>query len=176
MENLIQTTNLLFALGTVVFQLLSLILIIGLISKDRGPFFTWFAKNSLLLVFLVSLAAVAGSLWYQYAIGFEPCMWCWYQRVVMYPVAIISFVSLVKKKSQEVFNYSMVLAIIGVIFSVWHNLEKILDKEILPCSANGPSCLQNLVQEFGYIDIPVMSLTFFVLIVLIIWNKKRFAN
>jgi disulfide bond formation protein DsbB len=169
----INIINTIFSLGVIFFQLISLFLIIGLVSRDRGPIFTWISKNTVLLLFLVSLAGLIGSLIYQYVIGFAPCVLCWYQRIVMYPIAIISLVALIKKYTNEVINYSLVLGIIGFIIAAYHNFEKIIGKDLLSCDATGPSCLQILVKKFGFIDIPVMSLTFFILIILLILNKIR---
>ena len=170
----ISAINLSFSLGTVAFQLFSIFLIIGLVTKDKGRVFGLVAKNTLLLVFLVSLAGMLGSLAYEQLVGFTPCMLCWYQRVVMYPITIITLVALIKKKSLEVLDYALTLAIIGTIIGLWHNIEKMIGKELVSCDATGPSCLQIFVDVFGYIDIPVMSLTFFILIILLILNRRRF--
>jgi disulfide bond formation protein DsbB len=172
----INTTNILFSIGTVIFQVVSLILIIGLISRDRGPIFAWMAKNTLWLVFLVSLAGMIGSLIYQYVIGYPPCMWCWYQRIVMYPIAILSFTAIVKKKATDIFDYSLILSIIGAIFAAFHLTERFIGNDLTSCEAFGPSCLELLVNGFGYIDIPVMSFTFFVLMILLLVNKRRFTK
>ncbi len=172
----INTINTLFSLGTIAFQAISILLLIGFISKDKGPIFAWLAKNAILLVFLVATSGVLGSLIYQYAIGFAPCVLCWYQRIVMYPIAIISLVALIKRHSTEIFHYSMVLAVIGFVISAYHNFEKIIGKDLIACDATGPSCLQIFVKKFGFIDIPVMSLTFFILIILLIANTYRFKS
>lgn len=170
----INVINTLFSVGTLIFQAISALLIIGFISKDRGPVFSWLAKNAILTVFLVALSGLVGSLIYQYVIGFTPCVLCWYQRIVMYPIAIISLVALIKKHSNEIFHYSMVLAVTGLVISLYHNFEKLIGKDLIACDATGPSCLQIFVKKFGFIDIPVMSLTFFVLIILLLINTYRF--
>lgn len=173
----IQFINTLFSLGTLGFMACSLLLLIGILSKDKGPIFSWVAKNSLILVLLISLAGVTGSLIYQYGIGFAPCVLCWYQRIVLYPIAIISLVALIKKHSHiEVSSYAMVLAIIGLVIAAYHNFEKIMGEDLISCDAFGASCLQNYVKGFGFIDIPVMSLVFFILIILIIATRKRFTT
>lgn len=175
-ETSINIINTLFSLGTIAFQAASLILVIGFISKDRGPLFTWMSKNTILLIFVISISGLVGSLIYQYGVGFTPCVLCWYQRIVLYPIAIISLVALINKHVHEVLNYSFVLAILGFLVALYHNFEKLIGKDLIACEATGPSCLQIFVKKFGYIDIPIMSLTFFVLIILIIINNKRFKN
>ena len=176
-EQAISTINFLFSLGTLGFIALSVFLLIGIFSKDKGPAFAWVAQNSLLLVVAISIAGAGGSLIYQYVIGFAPCVLCWYQRIVLYPIAIISLVAIVKKHSHvEVSSYAMVLAIIGLVLSAYHNFEKIIGKDLISCEAFGASCLQSYVKGFGFIDIPVMSLVFFVTIILIILTRKRFKD
>lgn len=175
--SLIEAINTIFSLGTLISIAFCLFLLVGFISKDRGPAFSWLAKNTLMIVFLVSLAGLIGSLIYQYGVGFAPCLLCWYQRIVLYPIAIISLVALIKKHANaHVLSYSMVLALIGLLLSAYHNFEKIIGKELTSCDAVGVSCLQIYVKKFGFIDIPVMSLVFFVTIMLIILNRQRFIN
>lgn len=170
----INTVNFIFALGTVLSLVLSVLLLIGLFTKDKGPIYAWTAKNALFLVFFSSFAGMLGSLTYQF-IGFVPCPFCWYQRILMYPIAILSFTALINRHSKEIWNYVLVLSSIGGLFALWHNIEKLLGKDVLACDAIGVSCLQNYVKVFGFIDIPVMSLVFFVTIILIALNRKRFS-
>ena len=171
----VNTANFIFSLGTLISLAFSLILIVGMITRDKSSLYSWTAKNALLLVFLTSFAGMIGSITYQ-IIGFAPCAFCWYQRIVMYPIAIISLVALIKHRSAEILDYSLVLSIIGAILALWHNIEKIMGRDVLACDAIGVSCLQNYVKGFGFIDIPVMSLALFVFIILVIVNKKRFRN
>lgn len=171
----INTVNSIFSLGTIVLVAAALLLAVGLISKDKSRLYAWFGKNALILVFLVSLAGVLGSLGYQYIIGFEPCMWCWYQRIAMYPITIITLASLLKRNLRQALDYCLIFSVIGVLLAAFHLLEKSLGKELVPCGVTGPSCLQDLVSGFGFIDIPVMSLAIFAFIALVILNNKRFA-
>ncbi len=176
MEAFISTIDFLFSLGTVILWAFSLILIMGLIAKDKSALYAFLAKHALVILFLVSLGGVVGSLIYSEVIGFTPCMLCWYQRIAMYPIAIISAVALIRKKADEVWNYALSLAILGGIVALFHNYEQIVGVEVVPCPAGTVSCLQDLVKGFGFIDIPLMSLTFFVVIILLILNKRRFSN
>ncbi len=168
----INTVNFIFSLGTLALMAASLFLLVGIISRDNGPAFSWIARNTLPVIFLTSLAGMAGSLTYQF-IGFVPCAFCWYQRIVMYPIVFISLTALVKRRTAEIFDYTLVLSISGAILAVWHNVEKIMGRDVLACDAIGASCLQNYVKGFGFIDIPVMSLVFFVFIILVIATRKR---
>ncbi len=174
-EQTINTINFLFSIGTLGLLALSLFLIIGLITRDKGPAFSWINKNALPLIFVISLAGMAGSLTYQF-IGFVPCAFCWYQRILMYPIAFISLVALIRRRTAEIFDYSLVLAIIGGVLAIWHNVEKIMGRDVLACDTTGVSCLQNYVKGFGFIDIPVMSLILFVSLILVVLTRKRFKS
>lgn len=171
----INLINHLFGLGTIAFEALALFILIGIVSKDKGTVFSWIAKNALFLVFLVSFAGMAGSLVYSQLVGFAPCMLCWYQRIAMYPIAILSLIAIFKKYSLEIWSYLLTLSIIGTLIALWHVFEQSVGKEIVSCGVSSPSCLQQLVKVFGYIDIPVMSLSLFILVILLILNKRRFA-
>ncbi len=175
MESFISTINIIFSAGTVLFWAVSLVLIVGLATRDKSALYAFLAKHALVILFLVSFGGLLGSLVYSEMIGFTPCMLCWYQRIAMYPIAIISAVALIRKKADEVWNYALVLAILGGIVAIFHNYEQILGVELVPCPAGTVSCLQELVKGFGFIDIPLMSLSFFVLMILVIVNKKRFS-
>lgn len=54
-------------------------------------------ENSLLFLWLVSLVATLGSLYFSEVRGYEPCELCWYQRILMYPIVLITLVAYIQK-------------------------------------------------------------------------------
>ncbi|MFE6588679.1 disulfide bond formation protein B, partial [Bacillus mobilis] len=44
--------------------------------------------------FLVSLVATIGSLYFSEVKGYVPCSLCWYQRIFMYPIPLLIFISI----------------------------------------------------------------------------------
>lgn len=54
-------------------------------------------ENSLLFIWLVSLVATLGSLYFSEVRGYEPCELCWYQRILMYPIVLITLVAYIQK-------------------------------------------------------------------------------
>lgn len=174
MTPLIATTNTLFALGTVGLELCALVLIIMMLGRDRGLLSRWLAHHALVLTFLIAAGMAVGSLVYSEIIGFTPCLLCWWQRIFIYPTAVVTLVGLTKKRGVEALTYAFPLACLGTLVALWHVIEKMIGKEVISCGADSPSCLQMLVHKFGYIDIPVMSLSGLLLIVLLIANQRRF--
>lgn len=49
-------------------------------ERPRVPLFSAFA---------VATVATAGSLYYQFGLGYFPCQLCWFQRVLMYPLVVV---------------------------------------------------------------------------------------
>ena len=55
-------------------------------------------KRALVLGFLISLAALAGSLFYSEIVGYEACVLCWWQRVFLYPQLVLFAIALWKNE------------------------------------------------------------------------------
>ncbi|QAY65699.1 disulfide oxidoreductase [Paenibacillus protaetiae] len=127
---------------------------------------SWFARNSLYFAWIVSLAATGGSLYFSEIANYIPCNLCWFQRIFMYPQVILLGIA-AYRGDRGIIRYSLPLSIIGGIISVYHNLEIWFPKlaEVAPCRAGVP-CTFNYVNWFGFITIPLMALTAFVLITL----------
>jgi len=109
---------------------------------------------------LVSASAVVGSLIYSNLIGYAPCVLCWWQRIFLYPQAIM-FAAAARKSRLSVFIYSLPLTILGGIVALYHAYSNAFGGSILPCTAVGGECSKVFVNAYGYITIPVMALTAF---------------
>ncbi|MEK7125392.1 MAG: disulfide bond formation protein B [Patescibacteria group bacterium] len=122
-------------------------------------------------ILLVSLSSLLGSLFFSEVALYAPCTLCWYQRIFMYPLAVLVLVSM-RRKSKEVVHYILPLAIIGALIAAYNYIIQIQATlrpfdPAAPCSLNGTSCAVKYFFEFGYITIPLMALTAFLLIILI---------
>ncbi|MEZ4210808.1 MAG: disulfide bond formation protein B [Candidatus Paceibacterota bacterium] len=175
MGNLANTTNTVLSIGTVFVQIVSLLILVMIFTKDKGPLARWFSEKSLVLTALVMTGSMLASLFYSEVIGYLPCLLCWYQRIAIYSISVISIVALVKKTGNDVWLYIKTLSFLGIIVALFHVFSRTTNSEVFDCSAVGPSCLQELFTKFGYIDIPVMSLTALFFVILLIINKKRFS-
>jgi disulfide bond formation protein DsbB len=164
------TLNTLFGTFTLILQVLSVVLIVLLVAKKNNVFTRWFSKNALCVAFVVALGGMSGSLIYSEVIGYAPCTLCWYQRILMYPQVFMALVAMTKKFSKEIFYYIRVLSYIGAGFALYHSIIKMTGVAPIPCSAyavSGADCVKQLVIEFGYINIPMMSFTLFVLLIVL---------
>ena len=137
----------------------------------------YFAKNSIKFALVVSLVATFGSLYFSEVRGFEPCKLCWLQRIFMYPLPLILGISLYKKM-KEVGNYVLPMAIIGMAIAAYHYYYQVTGTSLIPCSTVGfsVSCSERFFTYWGYITIPWMSLSAFVLIGSLMLLASRFLK
>lgn len=133
-------------------------------------------KHALVIVFATSLIATLGSLFASEIANFQPCVLCWYQRIAMYPIVLLSMIGIVRK-DKNVGYYILPLSIIGGLVAVFHNLLywQILPEAAAPCVA-GISCTTKFIEWFGFVTIPFLSflafLTIAVCTIIFIRNNK----
>jgi disulfide bond formation protein DsbB len=121
-------------------------------------------RAPLLLAFawIVALVATLGSLYYSEVRLFLPCELCWYQRIFMYPQAVILGLAL-WRQDFGVWPYSLALSLIGGSISALHLLEqKFPNLFTLACKPPVP-CSVEYIPQF---PIPLQALIAFALIAL----------
>ena len=114
------------------------------------------------LAFFVAAGAVASSLYYSESVGFIPCEFCWYQRIAMYPLAVILLVAAVTNDHRAT-RYVAPIALIGVALSVYHYQLQLFPDQASSCSSGVP-CHSRYVEAFGFVSIPLMALCGFIAI------------
>ncbi len=112
---------------------------------------------------LVAVIAMLGSLWFSEGAHFPPCEWCWYQRIAMYPLALILTVAAVRR-DPAVRPYGLTLAGVGLLVSAWHNvIETFPDLHAGSCDPVNP-CTIRWVEGLGFWTIPRMAFVAFALV------------
>lgn len=121
-------------------------------------------RTILILIWILTIVAALGSLYFSEIAKFPPCVLCWYQRMCIYPLVAICFVGLYTK-DRNLPLYILPFALVGTAIGVFHNLlyYQILPEAVAPCVA-GISCTTKFIQLFGFVTIPFLSLIAFVLI------------
>jgi len=117
------------------------------------------------LVFLISSIATGGSLFFSEIAHFVPCELCWYQRICMYPLSIVTLLAALFD-DPRVARYLLPLPVVGAGVSVYHLLvENRVFGESLTCRISAPGgCAVKWINEFGYVTIPTLALTAFALV------------
>ena len=114
-------------------------------------------ENSAALWLVLTGTAMAGSLWFSEVAGYSPCKLCWYQRIAMYSVAVISLVALVRREARTVAPYVLTLALVGLCISAYHYvLEWFPTLESGVCAADVP-CTTIWFRKFGFVTLPFMA-------------------
>jgi disulfide bond formation protein DsbB len=120
-------------------------------------------------VFVIPIAAMLGSLFFSEIAHYTPCILCWYQRILMYPLALILTVAFFRKDKNAAY-YAIGLSIIGGVIAAYHYLLQVKALHaIVPCSNSSVAvdCAQKVFMTFGYITIPMMALSAFLLIIVL---------
>lgn len=131
------------------------------------------SHQKIFLCWFIALVATMGSLFFSQVMEFPPCVLCWYQRIAMYPLVVLFLVGAFQG-AKATYWFSFPLVIFGWLTAFYHNL---LHYEIVPESASpcleGVSCSTVYIEWLGFITIPVMSLTAFTLIGLLLLSLKK---
>jgi disulfide bond formation protein DsbB len=136
-------------------------------------------KNShwtlVFLCWLIALVSTLGSLFLGEVMGMTPCVLCWYQRIAMFPLVIILAVGLLPFDYRSV-RYALPLAVTGWAIALYHCLLYwgVIPKGFVPCG-EGPSCTDVKLELIGFISIPLLSLTAFSFIVVLLLIVKKGA-
>ena len=160
-------------LGVIGQVLVALMLVIGLLALFgvRGPLETlrrWLWGYELWAAFIVAAVATGGSLFYSQVAGFIPCEFCWFQRVYMYPLSIILLLMAIWGDNRTA-RYMVALPVVGAGISIYHMLIAYgAITEPQACSAiPGVGCNTHWLsgEDFGYLEIPTLALTAFLLLI-----------
>lgn len=117
------------------------------------------AANRMAICAAITTTATLGSLYFSEVAGFVPCTLCWYQRIAMYPLAVLTAIAAVRKDDLSV--YVRVVASIGLVISGYHwLLERFPSIDAGVCSAALP-CELVWFEKFGFITLPFMAFTAF---------------
>lgn len=126
----------------------------------------------LFLAWLIALASTLGSLFFSEVLGLIPCELCWYQRIFMFPLAVILLVGM-HPLDTKVLRYALPIAGIGLLFTIYHCLLffGFIPENLQPCS-QGVSCADDSMVLFGFLPIPLLSLAAFGLIIFFLLKTR----
>jgi disulfide bond formation protein DsbB len=132
--------------------------------ETQGIFLSW----------IVAFIATLGSLFFSEVMGFTPCLLCWYQRILMYPLSIILLIATIKN-DRNISIYVFPLAFIGLAISGYHYyLQKTPTIELGACGVI--PCTTQYIHWFGFITIPFLAFVAFMIIAVIhlfIWIRCK---
>lgn len=121
----------------------------------------------------ISLVATLGALFIGEVMGMTPCLLCWYQRILMFPLALILGMAAFAEDRRGAV-YAMPLALGGAAMAGYHValVAGWVPKWWVPCGI-GPSCSEQRLEILGGIPIPWLSLASFSAIVILLFVYLR---
>ncbi len=112
----------------------------------------------LLAAWLLVATSTLASLFFSEVMELPPCSLCWYQRVFMFPLALVLFMCLFPF-DPKVVRYALPLSAAGTLVALYQVLLQagIIPESAAPCS-QGVSCADVDLLVFGIVSIPMLSL------------------
>jgi disulfide bond formation protein DsbB len=114
--------------------------------------------------FVVAALSTGGSIFFSEIAGFVPCELCWYQRICMYPLSILTLFA-AAHGDYRVARYFVPLPVVGAGVSIYHLLVENHAVSTPQGCQIGAGCTVKWINEFGYMTIPTLALTAFVLLI-----------
>lgn len=165
----------LISFGTIVLLVAIVSFLVLEFFSIKNPVKNFIKKNQMVLIFVTSLFSVVGSLSLSIYFKLAPCELCWYQRVFLFTVPIISWIAVYKKDVQARL-YVFILAAVGAIIASYHALiqSTLLKSDSVFCNpiSTGVDCAVPAFTYFGFVTVPVISLAVFGLIMISSYGYK----
>lgn len=135
-----------------------------MINSTEHPAHTRGDTTAWMLIFaawVVAAVSTLGALFFGEVMQLPPCVLCWYQRIFMFPLAIMLPIGL-SPFDRKVVRYALPLAVVGWLFAVFHLLliAGVIPESIKPCTQGVP-CSETVIEWFGFVTIPLLSILAF---------------
>ncbi len=162
------------SLGSIVIIIFCITYIIINLFYINNPISKFVSKYRMDLLFLISLIGVVGSLLLSFYFKLAACELCWYQRLFLFSTPVIAVIALIKK-DLIANTYIFWLSLFGLIISFYHSLlqtEIFISKDVF-CDPNAIiDCAIPAFTYFGFVTVPVISFSVFLLILVISYESK----
>lgn len=173
----IEAFNILLSLGTLALAAVTCALVVAYVFRvDIG---ISFGKWGVWIGLFAILGGVAVTLIHSGLYKLPPCPLCYWQRIFLYPQAVLFALAIIRKASGEarriLIESSLILSCIGLGIALYHHALQMFPGSGLPCPANGSvSCAQIFFLELGFLTYPLMAAVLFsFLIVLMLFVRSR---
>lgn len=135
-------------------------------------------KFLLYCIFIFSLGASFMTLVYSEIFMQAPCALCWFQRVFMYGIVVVSGTALYGGRELEqrgILKYILNFSILGFLFAGYHHAQQFLAMygTKIPCPATNVDCSKMTIFEYGHITFPWMAVVLFAFFIVIILLQRK---
>lgn len=116
-------------------------------------------RAALPLAWVIATVTMLGSLYYSRIEQYIPCELCWYQRICIYPFAVILAIA-AWRRDASIRLYVIPVLTIGAVVAAYHSWIQAFPPAdgTSFCTADAP-CTLRYVWEFGFVSLPFMALS-----------------
>lgn len=122
------------------------------------------SRHALVIVAACSLTGIVGSLLYSNLVGFVPCELCWWQRILLYPQAIIAIVA-IWKKDRRVLPTLLLMSVLGFVVALYQVYLQHWPDPNSFCTIGTSDCSLIYIQFMSFLTMPAMSAILFLWII-----------
>jgi disulfide bond formation protein DsbB len=161
MERFFATLSVLAGVGAIA-------LLVGRFIPAASSLIAPFRQYALSLAALVTVVATLGSLYFSEIEHLRPCRLCWFQRTMMYPLAVMLLIAAIRR-DRGIRPYALALAGIGAAVSTYHYLiEWDIIHEGGACDPANPCNVLPFDRQYGFISLAFMALAGFAFVLSIL--------
>lgn len=142
------------------------------IARFRDSAIELVSPAALWLGSFIAAVSMAGSLYYSEVADFAPCDLCWYQRIAMYPLAIILAIA-AYRKDVGIRRYTYPVVVIGAVIATYQYVLQLRPSLESGFCGVDASCTERYIWQFGFISFPFMSLVGFAMIFTLLYIAAR---
>ena len=157
----------LLAVAGLVFVLATIVVAIVARTKGLGPGLTTVRSEvedvALPFACAVAVTCTLGSLYMSEIRHFEPCVFCWYQRICMYPLVVLLGIAALRR-DRGIWRYALPIALIGAAISTYHYLHERFPESVSTACSLEASCSTLWIWEFHFLSLPGMAWVGFITI------------
>ncbi len=137
----------------------------GPAAQEAGPGRALLGQASRFVALLAAWVAMCGSLFMSEVLHWPPCALCWYQRILMYPLAGVLAIGIMRR-DRGLPLYVLPFSLLGLGVSMYHHLLIKTDWfPPPPCVASIP-CDVDYLNWMDVVTIPLLAFTAFLVITL----------
>ena len=163
----VEAAQLFFSLLAIVAAAGAVALVVLRLVAPRSAILAAVDDAALWIAFLVAAVCTAGSLYFSEVADYIPCQLCWFQRIAMYPLAVILLVAAIRR-DRSVRWYAGPVAAIGAVISTYHYLVEWRPELEGGACGLGPSCSDIWFRQLGFVTLALMALCGFVAILVLV--------
>jgi disulfide bond formation protein DsbB len=131
------------------------------------------SRQALLVAWATAVFGMLCSLYLCEGRGWTPCFLCWYQRICLWPLAIILGVSWFRRRN-DVTAFVLPQAVLGLALASYQVLiQELVGRDVLGVCRAGPDCARKIAIGLGPISIPMLSWTAFAIVTAALARARR---